>query len=65
MIYNSLAGSAPFCMAWTEAQHVPPALTPSTHALELLLQDAGDVEAEVGAEGEKAIEEQHGEPVRG
>lgn len=40
-----------------------PSRRPSTYPLELLLQDAGDVEAEVGAEGEEAVEEQHHEPV--
>lgn len=39
-----------------------PKTNPRSHALELLLQDIGDVKA--GAEGEKAVEEHHGKPVR-
>ena len=38
-------------------------LLPLTHPLELILQNTGDVEAEVGAERQQAVEEEHQEAV--
>lgn len=36
-----------------------PALLPLTYPLELILQNTGDVKAEIGAECQQAVEEEH------